>query len=334
MKQLPPNCELECVDHDEDAWRMIFWGDDPYYSEVFHSGPGSVRDAAEEYCEAFGWDIHWPNKAEDTDELISELESLAEETISLIESHPEVFGASFSDHFENAPEGDFKWGDGDEMGDGVPSLDDDRWVHTSYGMEIERRNGVECIRFTEDDDCEEYEGGSTCFRYRTAMNNCFYIGAKQSLYNLYCARTGDDPLGNIMPQQETLDGVYRLTVTPNGIASAHVSGDCDERLDDFAITYIGGDRRNWDELQEVLEEGKTGGTDPDRDFSLFGSWTKWSVDESNDKQCCVTLHIKRRVPVVSQTTHIRETSFRGEDANVRKSHRYVIDEIAKAEAVK
>ena len=130
-----------------------------------------------------------------------DIQRKATDAIRFMERNFRVFSTSWASFFQDAPEGDFSW-EQDEAGDWVLSEDEDRWRKDAYAINISRKNGVEEIKFiTVDEDGNwdtegAYEAEDEYFLRETVYHHCLYGLLKNSLYSIYVAQTGEDPLEN------------------------------------------------------------------------------------------------------------------------------------------
>lgn len=143
---------------------------------------------------------------------LDKLEDMAQLALTDILANLKLFTPSWEDYFSSAPKGDFSW-ESTEGGDWVPygKMDDETeesWCKHSYYVDLSRKDGVETVKFgyldvEGDDHCtgeytkEDAEKYSATFHYDALSNNCLYVLLRMRLYEIYCARTGLDPLDNV-----------------------------------------------------------------------------------------------------------------------------------------
>ena len=339
MSHLPPNCEIEFVDLDERVIRLVFWGDDPYYSETFTYGKDEwCVDAAVEYCERFGWNDNWPNKTVDREALLDELEQMCAETIGLIEQNPEPFGQNWDVIAGYINELGLKPGrHGDDL-DPEPypyEVDDGSWREHEDSLvfivgsdgkleEIEVCTGDGTPEYGLDWDVDgSYDGPDDGLVFDTALAGCHYHCAKVDMYKLYMARTGDDPLGQVFPIQHEHEGVCTITITQDGYEFFRKHGLVPAAVkDELQLFFAGGLSEVRNDLKELcVEVGKT----YDQDES--GPVIQWRLmhNSPDEVELRVKYLVKTNAP--SQEEHNKEVAFRGLEASIRKDHQYVTSRI-------
>lgn len=155
------------------------------------------------------------------------LENMIELALEEITSHTQLFTPTWEDFFATAPKGDFEW-NSDEGGDWVPygKMDDEEsWVKQSYYVDLSRKDGVETIKFgyidvEGEDHCtgeytkDEYVKFPEAFRSDAITGNCLYVLLRMRLYEVYCVKTGLDPLDNVF-QEYTKERKETWVVTFN-----------------------------------------------------------------------------------------------------------------------
>jgi hypothetical protein len=336
-KTLPPNCEIDWVDLDEGVFRLVFWGEYPYYSEVLKACKDEyAHDVGCEYIERMGWDKKWPNMSVDTDALLDELESIAEEAIGLIEENPGPFGHTWEDCLEwLTPDMNGRIGDDIDV-EMYPYLDDGEWVETEdsfvyvvdNGKLIEIEHSIYDGSNWETEACFEGPQDNDELALATALASCNYHCLKCDLYNIYVARIGDDPLGNIYPVQREEKGVCTVAVTDSGFEFSnrfgrHISAEAKHEIRLFlgeSLKQLRGD------LEEIgAEAGKI-------NTATGCPVHSWSLVENSDTKVVVKVQYCMQLNVPDQTSHNKEVAMRRLEASVRSGHQYVVDAIAKHKA--
>lgn len=140
---------------------------------------------------------------------LNELESIIQLALESMTDNIKLFTPTWEDYFKFAPKGDFVW-ESDEGGDWIPfgGTYRDSWVKQSYYVDLSRKNGIETVKFgyidtDGEDHCtgsytkDEYLKYPNAFRFDALPHNCFYVLLHMRLYEVYCAKTGLDPLDNV-----------------------------------------------------------------------------------------------------------------------------------------
>ena len=252
---------------------------------------------------------------------IFELEEVIQIAISKMERNPEKWAAPFNSYF-NWKEGDFDYKGEGCYSDPIPSLDKGFWRHNSYDQDLTRKGEVETIAFNwgdTDGNWETYgewtnqdaENDPIGFAIDSLDNHCVYNLLKMNLYSCYCARTGKDPLDNVMGQIKHFKGVYLVTIEQDKVnlseSKANAvwkSGDQKKKLKAEAERYCEG--VGWGDLKTLTSENKVGRK------GYTKEWTPVSVEA--DK---IVLEVTIEVKSQKRTKrHVKEVNSRNLEKDV------------------
>ena len=266
---------------------------------------------------------------------LDELEQLTEESISMIENNPRVFGSSWEQLTGWAE----KVKDGKHGEDVDPSAyavyDEDHWRENAENLIWHVKNGkVVLIEVNQAsgvdwdwdwDTVESFEEDCDEIYNTTALMNPFYTHSKNNLYLIDVVRTGEDPLGKIMRLQENHKGVATVTVTSDGFTFERNHGPVVEPVQESIKQFLGG---SLVQLLEDIEEigakvGVVGGEEGDEHRYFFQQ-----ID--TDKVVVrVGFNIQSLAP--DQENHIKEVALRGLEKDIRETHQRLTEELQNAQ---